>query len=66
MANAPNSEVRTVYGPLPGCTLASARINATLHATSVVSASTYTTVGSNLAAIITEITNTLVALGAWA
>lgn len=36
-----------------------------VQATSLLSASSYVTVGSNMAAIFTEISNTLTALGLW-
>lgn len=42
-----------------------ARASASSHASSVVSASSYITVASNLAAFATDISATLVALGIW-
>lgn len=47
---------------LYGVTPIAQRTSSVLH-TSLVSASTYVTVGSNMAAIFTEISNTLTALG---
>lgn len=48
-----------------GATPVAQRATTTLHTASVVSASSYITVGSNLAAWVTEVTNTLVGLGVW-
>lgn len=48
-----------------GATPVAQRATTSLHSASVVSASTYITVGSNLAAFAAEVASTLAGLGIW-
>jgi hypothetical protein len=66
MANAPNSETRTVYSEVIGNQLIAPPRVSTIHATSYLSLSTNVTVPANLTAIVLEIANTLIAMGQWA
>lgn len=49
------------YGAVP----VAQRATAAVHSTTNISASSYITIGSNLAAFATEVANTLVGLGIW-
>ena len=65
--NTPNVETNTQYGILPGGTLLAPRASAS-QATSAITAFSVTTagvVGTGFAAFLTEVANTLIALGAW-
>lgn len=62
----------TVYGQVStekigfyGITAPVSRRSGTIQATSIISATTFTTVNTNSAAILLEIAQTLVALGIW-
>lgn len=56
----PNTKVG-FYGATP----VAARASASSHGTAVVSASSYITIGSNLAAFATDVAATLIGLGFW-
>ena len=64
MANTPNSEVNNIFGEIDGNSIMSPRA-ASIQATSFLSASSNFTIGATQTAWALEVTNTLIALGAW-